>query len=131
LDRAVNFHSPDRFDFTTVGSPDGIIHRYTMSDIPGAFAVASLRVHDEVEGQTFDVNLEDVVRMLDDPNQPGKHRSLIIALLNGDILDRYPYAAEFGNRPLPVTIDEFSDIKLNAIQKLLAWVKSSGGVSVQ
>jgi hypothetical protein len=102
-----------------------------MSDTPGGFAVASLRVHNDVEGQTFDVKLEDIVRMIDDPNEPGKHRSLIITLLNSDILDRYPYAAKFANRPLPVTIDEFSDLKLQVIQKLLLWVKSSGDAAVQ
>ena len=104
---------------------------YRMSDSPSGFAIACLRVHDDVEGQTFDVNLEDIVRMIDDPNEPGKHRSLIITLLNGEILDRHPYAAKFGNRPLPVTIDEFSDLKIQVVQKLLAWVKSSGGAAVQ
>ena len=102
-----------------------------MNDRPNGFAVASLRVHDDVEGQTFDVKLEDVVRMMDDPNEPGKHRSLIITLLNSDILDRHPHAAQFENRPLPVTIDEFSDLKLSVFQKLLAWVRSSGGAAVQ
>ena len=60
------------------------------------------------------------------PHQPGARRSLLISLLNGEILDRHPHAAHFGSRPLPVTIDEFSDIKLEVMAKLLAWVKSSG-----
>jgi hypothetical protein len=46
-------------------------------------------------------------------------------------LDRHPHAAKFGVRPLPVTIDEFSDITLRMMRKLLAWVKSSGGPAVQ
>ena len=93
--------------------------------------VACLRVHNDVEQETFDVDLEDVVRMMDDPNDPGKYRSVIITLLNAEILDRHPHAAGFGNRPLPVTIDEYSDLKINVMQKLLAWVKSSGGAAVQ
>jgi len=76
---------------------------------------------------TFDVNLEDMVQAIDEPHQPGKHRSLIVALLNAHILDRHPHAAGFGNRPLPVTNDEFSDLKVQVVLKLLAWVKSSGG----
>lgn len=63
---------------------------------PAALVIASLRVHDDVEDFTFDVNLEDVVRAVDDPNQHGAHRSLIITLLNGEILDRHPHAADFG-----------------------------------
>lgn len=94
---------------------------------PAALVIACLRVHNDVENHTFDVNLEDVVRMIDDPHQPGSHRSLIITLLNGEILDRHPYAASFGSRPLPVTIDEFSDLKIQVMTKLLAWVRESGG----
>jgi hypothetical protein len=30
-----------------------------------------------------------------------------------------------------VTIDEFSDIKIQVMQKLLAWVRESGGTVVQ
>jgi len=98
---------------------------------PAALVIASLRVHDDLEDLTFDVNLKDVVRMIDNLNAHGKHRSLIITLLNGEILDRHPYAAKFGARPLPVTIDEFSDLKIQVMQKLLAWVRSSGGAVVQ
>jgi hypothetical protein len=101
------------------------------SSDPGALVIARLRVHDDVEERTFDVNLEDVVRAIDDPGQPGAHRSLIIALLNAAIVGYHPYAAKFGARPLPVTIEEFSDIKLQVMAKLLAWVRSSGGSAVQ
>ena len=93
--------------------------------------IACLRVHNDVEQEMFDVNLEDVVQAIDDPNAPGKYRSLIITLLNAEILDRHPHAAGFGNRPLPVTIDEFSDLKIQVRQKLLARMKSSGGSEVQ
>ena len=93
--------------------------------------IAPLRVHDDLEDLTFDVNLEDVVRAIDDPHQPGAHRSLIITLLNAAILGHHPYAAKFGSRPLPVTIEEFSDIKLQVMAKLLAWVRESGGTAVQ
>ncbi len=103
----------------------------SLGSDPAALVIASLRVHDDLEDLTFDVNLEYVVRMIDDPNAPGKHRSLIITLLNGEILNRHPYAAKFGARPLPVTIDEFSDLKIQVMQKLLAWVKSSGSLAVQ
>jgi hypothetical protein len=102
-----------------------------MSGGPAALVIACLRVHNDFEQETFDVNLEDVVQAIDDPNAPGKYRSLIITLLNAEILDRHPHAAGFGNRPLPVTIDEYSDIKRVVMQKLLAWVKSSGGAAVQ
>jgi hypothetical protein len=71
------------------------------------------------------------VRAIDDPHQPSAHRSLVITLLNGEILDRHPHAAGFGSRPLPVTIDEFSDRKLEVMTKLLAWVRESGGTAVQ
>jgi hypothetical protein len=30
-----------------------------------------------------------------------------------------------------VTIDEYSDLKIQVMQRLLAWVKSSGGTAVQ
>jgi len=101
------------------------------SDIPDGLVTASLRVHDDLENLTFDVNLGDVVRAIDDPDQPGAHRPLIGTLLNGEILDHPPYAAKFGARPLPVTIDEFSDIKIRVVQKLPAWVRESGGAAVQ
>ena len=103
----------------------------SLGSDPAALVIASLRVHDDLEDLTFDVNLEYVVRMIDDPRVPGKHRSLIITLLNGEILDRHPHAADFGSRPLPVTIDEFSDLKIQVMQKLLAWVKSSDSLAVQ
>ena len=88
------------FAETTTGwvSPDGIM-QYGISDSPRGFEIACLRVHDDVEGQTFDVNLDDIARIIGDPNEPGKHRSLIITLLNGEILDRHPYAAKFGTDP--------------------------------
>ena len=76
------------------------------------------------------MDLEDVVRMMEDPNEPGKYHSLIITLLNAEILDRDPCAAGFGNRPHPVTTAEFSDLKINVMQKLLARVRSSGGAAV-
>ena len=64
-------------------------------------------------------------------DQPGAYRALIVTLLSGEILDRHPHGADFGSRPLPVTIDEFSDLKIQVMQKLLAWVKSSRGAAVQ
>ena len=92
--------------------------------------IAHLRVHDDLEDRTFDV-MDDVVLAIDDPNQSGKHRPLIIILLNAAILDRHPYAAKFGARPLPATIEEFSDLKIQVMTKLLAWVKESGSARVQ
>ena len=61
--------------------------------------VACLRVHNDVEQETFDVNLEDVVRMIDDPQTPGKYRSLIVTLHNREILDRHLHMAGFGDGP--------------------------------
>ena len=98
---------------------------------PAALVIARLRVHDDLEEFTFDVSLEELVRAIDDPHQPGAHRDLIITLLNAAILDRHPYVAEFGLRPLPVTIDEFSDIKIEVMRKLLAWVREPGGAVLQ
>lgn len=93
--------------------------------------IACLRVHDYLEDRTFDVNEEDVVRMIDDLPHSGAHRPLIVTLLNAEILDRHHHTADIGSRSVPVTIDEFSDIKLGVMTKLLAWVRESGGVTVR
>ena len=47
-------------------------------------------------------------------------RSLIVTLLSSAILDRHPHAAGIGSRPLPISIDEFSNLKIQVMQKLLA-----------
>ena len=38
--------------------------------------IAHLRVHDDLEDRTFDVNLDDVVQAIDDPNRPGGRTAL-------------------------------------------------------
>jgi len=42
---------------------------------PAALVIAFLRVHNDVEQEACDVDLEAVVRMMEDPNEPGKYHS--------------------------------------------------------
>ena len=89
-----------------------------MREDGGELVVARLRVEDDLAGQTYVVNLEDWVRTIDHPCSPGRQRSDIIALLNNEILVRYPCAAGAGREELNVTIEEFSDIKMQVVEKL-------------
>ena len=88
--------------------------------------MAHLRVHDDVSHQTFTVNLEDVVKMLmNDAQHPGRERSLVVSLLNDEILARHPYVAEARKDTLEVTIDEFSEIKTKVARELLVRFEDS------
>jgi hypothetical protein len=98
-----------------------------MSEDAAELVVGSLWVHDDLAAQDFLVNLEDVVHMVDDPDEPGKYRSLIITLLNDEILDRHPHAAAARQKSLEVTIEEFSEIKLQVLQRMAARGKPSSG----
>ena len=98
-----------------------------MSEGSDELIVAAVRVYDDLADQTFVVNLENVVQVIDDPNERGKHHSLIVTLINAEILDRHPHVMANRNQPLDLTIEEFSDLKIEVIQKLLAWVKPSLG----
>ena len=99
-----------------------------MPGTEATLVVARLRVHDDVADQTFTVNLEDVVEMMmGDPQHPGRQRSLVVFLLNGEILKRHPYAAK-AKKTLAVTIDEFSEVKMQVARELLVRVKGSGSL---
>ena len=89
--------------------------------------VARLRVYDDLAEQTFVVNLEDVVRSIDDQNDPGKHRAVIVALVNEHILDRHPHVTKAKTQELAVGIEEFSDVKIQVIQQLLLLVGATSG----
>ncbi len=99
-----------------------------MPGTEATLVIARLRVHDDVADQTFTVNLEDVVEMMmGDPQHPGRQRSLVVFLLNEEILKRHPYAAK-AKKTLEVTIDEFSEIKTQVARELLVRVKGSGSL---
>ena len=54
-----------------------------------------------VADQTFTVNLDDVVEMLmEDPRRPGRDRSLVVSVLNEEVLARHPCAAKAGKARL-------------------------------
>ena len=89
--------------------------------------VTQLRVYDDLAEQTFVVDLEDVVRSIDDQNGPGRHRAVIVALLNEHILDRHPHVTKAKTQELAVGIDEFSDLKIQVIQRLVLQVDTPSG----
>jgi hypothetical protein len=101
-----------------------------MPNPEAALVVAELVVNDDLAGQTYTVALKDVVRAVDDPNQPGAHRQTIISLLNAEILGRHPEAAALGPEPLKITLEEFSDIKIQVLQNLINWIKETGTAAV-
>jgi len=102
-----------------------------MSEVPTELLISFLRVHDDIAEQTFTVNLEDVVGMIDDPDEPGKFRSLIIDLLNSEILDRHPHVGGTQYNPLDITISEFSDLKMEVIRRVRALTQANGGPAAQ
>ncbi len=97
-----------------------------MPDSEAALVVTELTVDDDLAGHTYTIALGDLVKTFDDPQKPGLHRDTIISLLNAEILSRHPEAAMLANKPLSVTADEFSDIKIHVLQNLLRWVKETG-----
>ncbi len=97
-----------------------------MPDSEAALVVGQLLVDDDLASQTYTIALEDLVRAVDDPDHPGRHRETIISLLNTEILNRHPKAASLGDRALVVTAEEFSDIKIQVLQNLIRWVKEAG-----
>ena len=100
-----------------------------MPGTEATLVVARLRVHDDVSDQTFTINLDDVVNMLiGDPQHPGRQRSLVVSLVNDEILARHPYAAKAKKDTLAVAIDEFSEIKAQVARELLVRVKGSGSL---
>lgn len=92
-----------------------------------ALVITHLLVDDEREGEVYTVVLADFVSTVDDPENPGAHRETIISLLNAAILSRYPDSAERQPRLLPVSAEEFANIKLDVLQNLLRWVKAEPG----
>jgi hypothetical protein len=98
----------------------------TMSAPASELVVSFLRVHDNLAEQSFTVNLADVVEMIEGPSEPDGQRSLIIQLVNDEILDQHPHAAGTRHNPLDVTLAEFSDLKMKVVQKVRAQSKADG-----
>jgi hypothetical protein len=91
-----------------------------MPGTEATLVVARLSVYNDVADETFTINLEDLVKMLmDDPHHPDSQRSLIISLLNDEILARHPHMGKAKKDTLAVTIDEFSEIKTQVGRRLL------------
>ena len=90
-------------------------------------AVTHLEVYDDLAEQTYTVALEDVVKQFDDHQHPGAHRDVAIRMLNSETKNRHPqWVTADGRRFALVTADEYSDIKLNLIMRLLKWVTADG-----
>ena len=95
--------------------------------MPESLFVTHLEVYDDLAEQTSTVALEDLVKVVDDPRQPGAHRDTIIRLLNAETRDRQPqWVTDDGRRVVHVTDEEYSDIRLSVLTSLLRWVKAKG-----
>ena len=92
-----------------------------------SLVVKCFQVYNDLAGQHYMVELEDLVRTMDDAKSPGLHRATIISLMNAEVLDRHPEATALTSAgTLSVTADEFSDIKIQVLQNLLHWIKTGG-----
>ncbi len=89
-----------------------------MREEAAKLVVSRLRVYDDIAEQTFTVDVEDVVSLIDDPNRPGRYRTETIALVNSFILDRHPYVVDAGVEELAIDIEQFSDLKIHVSQQL-------------
>lgn len=110
----------------------GLCHNQAVAAMPEQLFVTHLEVFDDLAEQTFTIALEDLVKLVDDPRQPGAHRETTIRLLNAATKDRLPrWMTPDGRRVVHVTVEEYSDIKLSVFTCLLKWVKAeragSGG----
>jgi len=97
----------------------------TMSEDGGELVVPKLCVEDDLSQQSYVVNLKDWVRTVDRNDGLANQHSLIINLLNNEILERYPHVAAANRKQLNITIEEFSDIKAQVLEKLVSQEKQA------
>ena len=98
-----------------------------MKENQGRLILARLCVYDDLAETTFTIDLEDVVKLMEGPSEPGEHRPRIIGLMNEHLLDRYPQLAEQSTQELSVGIEDYADLKIEVAQKLLLHLTESNG----
>ena len=91
-----------------------------MNEPGEGLILARVRVYDDLARETFTVDLEDVVRLMENAARLGGSRKAIIALMNAHLLERHPQLRHRSTEELSIGIADYSDLKVDVAERLAA-----------